>query len=106
MRGLVGFLTKTIQKMAKIEKVASIYLLGFVSCQIFCMCKHLERANFWWMQNLGRAKLVGLASLWSWKIFGTWFKIWDVQKFWRVQKPLQFCATTQFGALHLHDKQY
>ena len=25
------------------------------------------------------------------------FDAWDVRKFWHGQKPMQFCATTQFG---------
>ena len=85
-RSLVGFLKKTIQKRVKIEKVASIYFPGLVSCKIFYMCKHLKRAkflvagkfvmcetfwtcevvvvkNFWHVfQNLGRAKVLARGS--------------------------------------------
>ena len=46
MRGLVGFLTKTIVKVVKTEKVVSIYWLGLVSFKIFCMWKQLYCGKF------------------------------------------------------------
>ena len=59
--------------------------------QTFGTCKHLERAkflvvaNFGTCETLGTCELVVVQNFWHVGSFGTWFKIWDVEKFWHVQ---------------------
>ena len=96
---------QTIQKLVKIEKVDSIYLLGLVSCKIFYICKHLHYAKFLVDGKSGTCEffvtceLAVVQNFWHVRSFGTWFKICYVQKFWHVQHlaRAKVLARAKFG---------
>ena len=101
----VGFHTKTIQKQVTIEKVASILfawvgqLQDLLYLQTFVLCKILVDGRVGMCETFVTCKLLVVQNFWHVRSIGTWFKIWDVQKFREVQSlgRAKVLARSKFG---------